>query len=360
VAQAAGVLLGLSQRIVTWHASLEPRWRIPTPPVWVALAVAAALIAAAMARGKWWRVAAGAGVAVSLALLLAHPFAPRVRVGQLEMTAIDVGQGDSILVIFPDGKRMLMDGGGIPAFGHAARTQLDTGEDIVAPYLWDREIGRVDVLALSHAHEDHIGGLPALVADFHPKELWTGATPASAAWDALRAKAEENGMFVKAMRARSRFAYGGAEIDVLAPAADYVPAEKPGNNDSLVMRIRYGARSFLLCGDAEKPVEWSMLDAHEIAHSDVLKVAHHGSKTSSTEEFLEAVNPSVAIVSAGFENSYGHPHRDVVERLERRRAEVLRTDRDGLVSVRTDGRKLEVETFYGGAEAPRGLKPAPH
>ena len=113
-------------------------------------------------------------MAVLLALLLWHPFAPDVHPGELELTAIDVGQGDSLLVLFPDGKRMLVDGGGIPAFGRIARSQLDIGEDVVAPYLWDRGFRTVDVVALSHAHEDHSGGLAALIADFHPREVWTG------------------------------------------------------------------------------------------------------------------------------------------------------------------------------------------
>ena len=96
------------------------------------------------------------------------------------MTAIDVGQGDSILVVFPDGKTMLVDGGGIPGFGGGEKPKIDTGEDVVAPYLWERSFRSIDVVALSHAHEDHIGGLPAIVDDFHPKELWTGATPEAA------------------------------------------------------------------------------------------------------------------------------------------------------------------------------------
>ena len=180
--RVAGILLAISQRVVSWHASLEPNWRIPTPPVWLGVALSAALIAAALARGKWARAATIGAVAVFLGLLVVHPFAPEVRAGELELTAIDVGQGDSLLVVFPDGKRMLMDGGGIPAFGRQYRSQLDIGEDVVAPYLWDRSIRTVDVIALSHAHEDHIGGLPALVSDFRPREVWAGATPESATW----------------------------------------------------------------------------------------------------------------------------------------------------------------------------------
>ena len=181
VAKVAGLLLWLSQKVVWFHANLEPNWRVPTPPVWLGIALAAALIAAAIWRSRW----GAAVVAVLLALLLWHPFAADVHRGELELTAIDVGQGDSLLVVFPDGKRMLVDGGGIPAFGRIARSQLDIGEDVVAPYLWDRGFRTVDVVALSHAHEDHSGGLAALIADFHPREVWTGFTPDGPEWRAV-------------------------------------------------------------------------------------------------------------------------------------------------------------------------------
>src|ERR1051326_52759 len=263
------------------------------------------------------------------------------------MTAIDVGQGDSILMVFPDGKRLLVDGGGLTAFGHTQRTNLDTGEDVVAPYLWDRGFHNVDAIALSHAHEDHIGGLTALVADFRPKELWTGATPESPAWRALREQAKLRGIRTMPMTAPHHFSFGGAEIEVLAPLSDYVPADTPKNNDSLVLRVRYGRHSFLLSGDVERQVEGRMLGENELQHNDVLKVAHHGSRTSTTEEFLSAVTPSFAVISAGFENSYGHPHRDIMARLARHGVVPLRTDEQGLITIWSDGRRLDVETHSG-------------
>jgi competence protein ComEC len=347
VARIAGVLLWLSQKVVYWHAGIEPGWRIPTPPVWLGVAFSAALIAAAMARGRWWRTGTALAVAVFLALLLWHPFPPDVHPGELEMTAIDVGQGDSIFVVFPDGRRMLVDGGGIPAFGHQTRSQLDIGEDVVAPYLWDRGIRNLDVVVLSHGHEDHIGGLPALVGDFHPKELWTGATPDSPTWQMLRAKAAANGVKIVPMHFPLRFAFGGAEIEVLAPPADYVPTDSPKNNDSLVLRVAYGRNGFLLSGDVERPIERGMLAEDEIRRTDVLKVAHHGSRTSSTEDFVSAVEPVFAVISVGLDNSYGHPNRDVIERLRQHHAVVYRTDQDGLITVRGDGHRLHVETHSG-------------
>jgi len=354
-AHLGGWLLQLSHGIVAWHAHIEPGLRIPTPPVWLGAAFAAALLAAALARGKWWRALTGLAVAGVLALLIWQPFPPQTHPGQLEMTAIDVGQGDSILVVFPNGQKLLMDGGGIPAFGHAARTQMDTGEDVVAPYLWERQFRRVDVVALSHAHADHIGGLPAVVDDFHPRELWTGATPPDdPLWRTLRDRAAANGVRITPLQAPSHFAFGGAEIEVLAPLAGYVPGDTPRNNDSLVLRVRYGRHSFLLCGDVEKQVERRMLEEGEIQPTDVLKVAHHGSRTSSTEEFLAAAQPLFAVISAGFENSYGHPNRDVLRRLGAHQAVVYRTDVAGLVSIRTDGRR-----FYVDASAPASPWAAP-
>jgi competence protein ComEC len=354
IAGLAAWLLHLSQQAVAWHASIEPNWRIPTPPLWLAAGFAAALIATALAR-SWWRAAAGGVTAVMLVLLLWHPFAAGHEPGQLELTTIDVGQGDSLLVTFPDGKRMLVDGGGIPAFGHAARSQLDIGEDVVAPYLWTRSIRNVDVIALSHAHEDHIGGLPALIDDFHPKELWTGATPDSPTWRRICEKAAKQGIQIVPMQEGRQIALGGTKIDVLAPPPDYVPADVPKNNDSLVLRMRYGRHTFLLTGDAERPIERRMLEDAEIGRADVLKVGHHGSRTSSTEDFVSAVQPAFAVISVGLDNSYGHPNREVLERLREHHVMVLRTDQDGLISIRSDGRRLFLDINRWHAAEPQLL-----
>jgi competence protein ComEC len=354
IAAAAAWLLRISQGIVAWHAAIEPNWRIPTPPVWLAVALSAATVATALTR-RQWRVLAIAATAVLLALLIWHPFPPDGYRGELELTAIDVGQGDSLLVGFPDGKRMIVDGGGIPAFGHQTRSQLDIGEDVVAPYLWTRSIRTVDVIALSHAHEDHIGGLPALVEDFHPKEIWTGATPASPTWNLVCEKAAKIGAKIVPLQEGRQLAFGGALIDVLAPPADYVPADTPKNNDSLVLRLRYGRHAFLLSGDVERPIERRMLEDNELSRTDVLKVAHHGSKTSSTEPFLDAVQPQFAIISVGTENSYGHPNREVIDRLHDHHAAVFRTDQDGLISIRSDGRRLWLNTNRWERSAPQLL-----
>jgi competence protein ComEC len=186
--------------------------------------------------------------------------------------------------------------------------------------------------------------MAAIIDDFHPKELWIGAEPDSAAWRAVRDAAARNAVKIVSMQSPSRFAFGGAQVQVLAPMPGYVPAAEATNDDSLVLRLSYGRRSFLLTGDVERPIEQWMLGENEIERTDVLKTPHHGSRTSSTAPFLDAVSPAFAVISLGFENSYGFPNREVLERLQERGVMVFRTDQDGLVSIRSDGRRLRVET----------------
>jgi len=159
------------------------------------------------------------------------------------------------------------------------------GEDVVAPYLWDRGFRSLDVVVLSHAHEDHSGGLASLIAAFHPREVWTGFTPNGPEWRAVRDKAVAVGARIMPIRAPSQFAFGGTAIEVLAPAPDYVPLDEPKNNDSLVLRVTFGQRSFLLTGDVERGIEQEMAFTNELRPSDVLKVAHHGSRTAVRKSF---------------------------------------------------------------------------
>ena len=160
-----------------------------------------------MGRSRWLRWPTIVAVFGLFGLIYSSPFPPQVQPRILELTAIDVGQGDSLLLAFPDGKLMLIDGGGILAYGRKTKPKLDIGEDVVSSYLWTRGISHLDVIACSHLHDDHVAGVPALIDNFHPRELWTGATQDSALWRVIEAKAHRNGAKIVSLQAGRNFSY---------------------------------------------------------------------------------------------------------------------------------------------------------
>jgi competence protein ComEC len=347
IAHLCAWLLNVARVAVGMHARWEPDARILTPPFWLASLFVAALILAAWRTqwrwAQWLRGFAWVGVAATLAVIVIHPFAPIVEHGKFELSAIDVGQGDSLLVGFPQGPLMLIDAGGIPSFGRTKKPGIDIGEDVVSPYLWSRSIKHLDIVAMTHAHEDHMGGMSAVLRNFRPRELWTGATQDSPEWRTVRETAERLHIRIRQMQRGAPFAFGGTTLQVLAPGPDYAPDTIPKNDDSLVMRIRFGSTSFLLTGDMEKKIERELADNGLLEHDDVLKLGHHGSRTSSTPELLDLERPAFGIISAGFDNSYGHPHPLIIRALHERKIAVFRTDEAGLITVVSDGRRLRFD-----------------
>jgi competence protein ComEC len=320
-----------------WNIS---QWRVPDPDLLVVLvSVAGVIVALAAVHGRRPVVIAGTAVLFISALVAAlYRPAPTFEPGKLEITAIDVGQGDSLLVVSPEGKTLLVDGGG--AIG-PFRGEFDYGEDVVSPYLWSRGLDHLDVIALSHAHDDHLGGLPRTLQNFHPKELWVGINPESAPLIHLFELAQAGHTEIFQLTSEDSFDWAGMHVRALSPPPDWQPKPTPRNDDSLALLLSYGHTSALMAGDLEKKMERFV--ATESPQADLLKVAHHGSNTSTTPELLAAVQPRFAVISAGAHNSFGHPRYEVLERLSEAHVKTYRTDRLGVVTFLLDGKNVEVK-----------------
>lgn len=304
--------------------------RVATPaPTFAALYVAGLLgIAFSRAERASWLLTGS----MALALVLGLP-APAAN-GRLELTVLDVGQGDCLVIRSPLGHTMLVDSGG------SFDGRLEIGERVIGPYLWSQHILSVERLVITHAHPDHVGGAPFLVKSFAVAELWEGLAPRhDRAYAALGQELSAARLLRRAVVRGDVFDWDGVRVAVLGPRG-HSPPPLTQNDDSVVLKLTLGRVSLLLAGDVEGSGETGLAPGT----AQVLKVAHHGSRTSSGAGFLAEVHPRVAIVSAGKANPFGHPHPEVVERLRQAGAWLVRTDRDGAVKVATDGEGVWLET----------------
>lgn len=325
-------------------ASLSPAASIPPPTTaqGVVLALAALTL---LWRAPWRQQAAVLGLLVLVyAGLEARVRSDERPTGVLRATFLDVGQGDAALVDLPDGSLLVIDTGGAPNGGP------DPGERVLVPLLRARRRERIEHLVLTHPHPDHYGGLPAVVEALPVGALWDTGQALDEHPDgelsALLREVERRGVRMRrpgALCGPPR-EIGGAWLEVLWPCPRFDPGWEP-NDNSLVIRLRYGRRTFLFAGDAEVHTEASL--AGRIGHVDVLKVPHHGSRTSSTEALLDELTPRIAVISSGGGNRFGHPHPEVLERYARRGVSVLRTDLEGGVVVTTDGARLWADAWSG-------------
>ena len=280
---------------------------------------------------------AAAAIAVCVVAVAVGSTVRTVR-HDLEVTFLDVGQGDSIVITTPDDHTMVVD------TGRSSPTD-DSGRKVVLPFLRSKGMNSIDALLLTHPDDDHIGGAVTILNRIRVGRLLVSAVPSNAP-NYVRVLDTANKQRVPIFhlaRGQTIDFHDSAFADVLNPPANGSPSrEHADNNGSLVLRIRRDDTSILLTGDAEVEAEKDMISDGEDLNADILKLGHHGSKTSSSDEFLDNVNPKVAIVSAGKHNLFGHPSPLVMDRVQSRRIRVFRTDRDGAITVTSDGHKLSI------------------
>jgi competence protein ComEC len=290
------------------------------------------------------------GLVVVLALLVdaGYWFAQRHLNGDLRVTYIDVGQGNSALLELPGGHTVLIDGGGF-----SDNNTFDMGARVLAPFLWRKKIRTVDTLVLSHPNSDHLNGLIFIARHFNVKTIWTNnETRTTQGYERLQNIISRKQINLPDFQHMPRqLLINGVEFCFLYPPADFL-AQKAGqkwrstNNNSLVVKVSFGDISFLFAGDimAEAEKELVGLAGADLA-CDVLLVPHHGSRSSSSQSFLSSVQPEVAVFSAGWKNRFRFPHATVLAAYEKIGCRIFRTDQNGAIMTKTDGNRLTVKPF---------------
>lgn len=257
----------------------------------------------------------------------------RLQESALHIWIFDIGQGDAIFVETPDGKQMLIDGG-------PDNTVLSKLPSVMWP--WDRTI---DAVVVSHPDADHITGLVSVLDRYRVSHIYeTGVRGGTAMIKELVRAIESEPAQHHLGRAGQSFEFDGVQIDILWPTQEAIVKEKDRNNTSIVMRLRYGKSTILLTGDAEASVEEQI--AGIVGDIDALKVGHHGSKTSTSMDFLWKTKPEISLVSAGEENRYGHPHPIILTRLSQIGSEIWRTDIDGDILITSDGKRIQASPAF--------------
>lgn len=299
--------------------------------------------------------ASSAGLCVLLIIIVGHPFsAPRAD-GRLHVDFLDVGQGDSALVTFPNGDTLLIDGGGRQEYyrdesgdtepGHFRPDTRTIGESVVSEVLWFKGYSYLDHILATHADADHIQGLNDVAKNFTVGDAMFGRTPLSNSnFAELATTLRGRNVPVVAVARGETYQFGGAEVEVLNPTP--ADPDAPSDNDhSVVLRITYGSRTFLMTGDIERPAEADMLRDNEAVAADIVKVPHHGSRTSSSAELVSGTQPQYAVISVGRHSPFGHPHREIVTRWQDAGVHVLTTGENGMISITTDGADLQRSVF---------------
>ncbi|HVF22982.1 MAG TPA: ComEC/Rec2 family competence protein [Pyrinomonadaceae bacterium] len=295
-------------------------------------------------RTRRWVVHAALTQVLLIAVLIFHPFSAGAE-GKLRVDFLDVGQGDAALLTTRDGRTLLVDGGGRNTDKNRSKTVLGRGigEAVVSEYLWWRGLDTVDYVLATHADADHIDGLNDVLRNFTVNAALVGRTPPDdPQFSKFAQTLSATSTPTTTLQAGDVIRFGDVAIHVLWPPAAISPNEPSRNDDSVVLRLTLGKRSILLTGDIEKSAERALSASAESLQADVVKVPHHGSRSSSTVPFVAATRPPFAIISVGQSSIFGHPHAEVVERWQASGAEVLTTGKCGTITVTTDGTDLTV------------------